>query len=179
MSSSPPSPKADEDSSPSQQDPMEPADGSQAGEPKMPKPLERQDLYHYTFPRDVIPPLMAGVVLGTKPPPYMLGWRYKNRAFRKRFDNGSYEPPSIIFRQIILPRFAEKYPEFDKATPRSRPMIYIYLPFDHCTVIVATNVDEGAQNLARNDMFIQAVKKILNEDREPVWYRHPPKGASE
>ena len=87
-------------------------------EPRMPAPGERQDLYHPTFPRDVIPPLMAGVVLGTKPPPYMLGWRYKNREFRKRFDNGSYEPPSIIFRQNILPRFAEKYPEFDKATPR-------------------------------------------------------------
>ena len=53
-------------------------------------------------------------------------------------------------------------------------MIYVYLPFNHCTVIVATNVDEGAQNLARNDAFIHAVKDILNEDREPLWYRHPP-----
>ncbi|KAI5887532.1 uncharacterized protein SCHCODRAFT_02588869 [Schizophyllum commune H4-8] len=179
MSSTPPSPKADEDPSSSQRNVTDPADCTQADEPKMPEPLERQDLYHYTFPRDVVPPLMAAVVLGTKPPLYFLGWRYKYREFRKRFDNGHYEDPSIIFRQKILPRFAEQSPEFENARPRSRPMIWVDRNVGHCTVIAGTNAFESAQNLARNDKFVEAVKKVLNEDREPVWYRHPPKEAFE
>ncbi|KAI4520346.1 hypothetical protein K525DRAFT_286094 [Schizophyllum commune Loenen D] len=150
MSSTPPSPKAGEDSSPSQQNVTEPADGSEDGEPKVPQPSERLDLYHETFPRDVVPPPMAAVVLGTKPPLYYLGWRYRYGEIRKRFNNGRCEDPAIIFRQRILPLFAEQYPEFANTSP-------------------------SAQNLARNDMFVEAVKVVLNEDREPVWYRHPPR----
>ncbi|KAL1719320.1 hypothetical protein EV715DRAFT_199261 [Schizophyllum commune] len=179
MSEPSPSPKAGEDSCPSQQSATEPADGGQDGEPKMPQPGERLDLYHETFPRDVVPPLMAAVVLGTKPPLYFLGWRYRFREFRKRFDNGHYEDPSIIFRQRILPRFAEQNPEFENARPRSRPMIWVDRSLGHCTVVAGTNAFESAQNLARNDKFVEAVKMVLKEDREPVWYRHPPREVFE
>ncbi|KAL1662313.1 hypothetical protein GGF50DRAFT_128822 [Schizophyllum commune] len=170
MSEPPLSPRAGEVSSPSQQDATEPADGSHDGEPKMPQPGERLDLYHETFPRDVVPPLMAAV---------FLGWRYRYREFRKRFDNGHYEDPSIIFRQRILPRFAEQNPEFENARPRSRPMIWVDRSLGHCTVVAGTNAFESAQNLARNDKFVEAVKMVLNEDREPVWYRHPPREVFE
>ncbi|KAI0760936.1 hypothetical protein BD413DRAFT_251102 [Trametes elegans] len=112
-------------------------------EPRVPQPGERLDLYHETFPRDVVPPLMAAVVLGTKPPFYMLGWRYKYREFRKRFNSGRYDDPSIIFRQNVLPRFAEQYPEFEEANPRPRPMIYVDRSLRHCTVMAGSNAFEG------------------------------------
>ena len=118
MSSTPPSPTAVEDSSLSRQNATEPADSSHDGEPKMPQPGERLDLYHETFPRDVVPPLMAAVVLGTKPPLYFLGWRYRYGEIRKRFNNGRCEDPAIIFRQRILPRFAEQNPDFANTSPR-------------------------------------------------------------
>ncbi|KAI4521370.1 hypothetical protein K525DRAFT_201406 [Schizophyllum commune Loenen D] len=179
MLSTPPAPTTSQDASTSDQDVTEPADGSQADEPRVPQPGERLDLYHETFPRDVVPPLMAAVVLGTKPPLYFLGWRYRYREFRKRFDNGHYEDPSIIFRQRILPRFAEQNPEFENARPRSRPMIWVDRSLGHCTVVAGTNAFASAQNLARNDKFVEAVKMVLNEAREPVWYRHPPREAFE
>ncbi|KAL1701773.1 hypothetical protein EV121DRAFT_211413 [Schizophyllum commune] len=175
MSEPSPYPKAGEVSTPSQQDATEPADGNQADEPRVPQPGERLDLYHETFPRDVVPPLMAAVVLGTKPPLYYLGWRFRYGELRKRFNNGLCEDPAIIFRQRIQPRFAEKNPEFANTSPRSLPIIYVDRHVGRCTVIAGTNATEGAQSLARNDQFVEAVKVVLNEDREPVWYRHPPR----
>ena len=54
-------------------------------------------------------------------------------------------------------------------------MIWVDRSLGHCTVVAGTNAFESAQNLARNDKFVEAVKMVLNEDREPVWYRHPPR----
>ena len=143
MSSTPPSPTAVEDSSLSRQNATEPADSSHDGEPKMPQPGERLDLYHETFPRDVVPPLMAAVVLGTKPPLYFLGWRYRYREFRKRFDNGHSEDPSIIFRQRILPRFAEQSPEFENARPRCGIALLL---------VICVTAEPGASQVASHDL---------------------------
>ena len=58
-------------------------------------------------------------------------------------------------------------------------MIWVDRSLGHCTVVAGTNAFESAQNLARNDKFVEAVKMVLNEDREPMWYRHPPREVFE
>ncbi|KAI4520354.1 hypothetical protein EV122DRAFT_278285 [Schizophyllum commune] len=130
---------------------------------------ERLDLYPATLPRDQPPPLTSDITPDSYfPPAYFLGWKYTEDDFYERFANKDDEDAWDIyegFKEVVTRPFKSRYPvmaapDFD-AEDESR----------ECIVYIAYKLEEVECARAQDQALVDAAKDILEETREPVWYR--------
>ena len=150
-------------------------------------PGEHLGLYHATFPRHIVPPLMAAIVLNTRPPMYLFGWRYPYKQFLRQVINAPYLTPQEIWDHSVAEPFAEKFPHLAKCVHnvchpvvclrnsaiRYVPLLYVDPETRRCTVIIVTNSDGESREMAKNEEVIEGLRPILKESREPCWFRYP------
>ncbi|KAI5833883.1 hypothetical protein K523DRAFT_231792 [Schizophyllum commune Tattone D] len=112
---------------------------------------------------------MAAIVLNTRPPMYLFGWRYPYKQFLRQVINAPYLTPQEIWDHSVAEPFAEKFPHLAKYVP----LLYVDPETRRCTVIIATDSDEESREMAKNEDVIEGLRPILKESREPCWYRYP------
>ncbi|KAL1730187.1 hypothetical protein EV714DRAFT_211445, partial [Schizophyllum commune] len=142
---------------------------------------QRLDLYPATLPRGQPPPLTSEVVLDNTqtvdnppsptshfPPTYFLGWLYHKDDFYARFANKDDEDAWDIyegFKEVVTRPFRDKYPGM------SVPDFDIEDESKECIVYIAYNLEARSRAGAQDQALVDAAKDILEEAREPRWYR--------
>ncbi|KAL1678345.1 hypothetical protein EV122DRAFT_290417 [Schizophyllum commune] len=99
---------------------------------------------------------MAPIVLNTRPPMNLFGWRYPYKQFLRQVINAPYLTPQEIWDHSVAEPFAEKFPHLAKYVP----LLYVDPETRRCT-------------MAKNEEVIEGLRPILKESREPCWYRYP------
>lgn len=139
--------------------------------PRKLKPDEALGVFHESFPRDVVPPLTSMVVLDMSPPMYIFGWQYTVEDFCERFGGDDcLNDLAEMFRLRFENPFRQNYHHLVEFLP----FIYVYDVYRICNVIIGSNNSEGSMMRTTNEELMEAAKVTLKENREPLWYRHPP-----
>ncbi|TRM58275.1 hypothetical protein BD626DRAFT_512048 [Schizophyllum amplum] len=132
-----------------------------------PQPSQRLDIFPLTLPYDQPPPLQSAVVNNTRPPLYMLGWRYSiNELIEKHIGRGN-EALSTFERRYVQPLHAQ-HPEIPAITSPELQMSYT---LDEGMIYFATNMYKRSYTHGQNRAFADAIKEVIQENVEPMWFR--------